>query len=177
MAWCHQAASHYLSQCWPRSLSPYGVISPQSVSALAPWDRWFYFNSLWPSDTIWKHKSGSTLAQVMACCLMAPSHYLTNLDLSSVRSNGIHLSAILQEIAQPSVTKISFVIIHLKFCSNLSGANELTPQPSHIYCIYISDLGHYCVIQWLFPCSAHVKIWISAGLMLNWHSGTNFDEV
>ena len=22
MAWCHQATSHYLSQCWPRSLSP-----------------------------------------------------------------------------------------------------------------------------------------------------------
>ena len=33
-------------------------------------------NSLWPGDTIWWHKSGSTLAQVMACCLMAPSHYL-----------------------------------------------------------------------------------------------------
>ena len=35
-----------------------------------------WVNSLWPSDTIWRHKSGSTLDQVMACCLMAPSHYL-----------------------------------------------------------------------------------------------------
>ena len=34
------------------------------------------FNSLWPSETIWRHKSGSLLAQVMACCLTAPSHYL-----------------------------------------------------------------------------------------------------
>ena len=33
-------------------------------------------NSLKPSDAIWRHKSGSTLAQVMACCLTAPSHYL-----------------------------------------------------------------------------------------------------
>ena len=33
-------------------------------------------NSLWPSDTIWWHRSGSTLDQVMAWCLMAPSHYL-----------------------------------------------------------------------------------------------------
>ena len=33
-------------------------------------------NSLWPSDTIWRQRSGSTLAQVMACCLTAPSHYL-----------------------------------------------------------------------------------------------------
>ena len=34
------------------------------------------FNPLLPSDAICQHKSGSTLAQVMACCLMAPSHYL-----------------------------------------------------------------------------------------------------
>ena len=33
-------------------------------------------NSLWPCDTIWRQRSGSTLAQVMAFCLMAPSHYL-----------------------------------------------------------------------------------------------------
>ena len=25
MAWCHQATSHYLSQCWLRSMSPYGI--------------------------------------------------------------------------------------------------------------------------------------------------------
>ena len=33
-------------------------------------------NSLWPSDTIWRQRSGSTLVQVMACCRTAPSHYL-----------------------------------------------------------------------------------------------------
>ena len=33
-------------------------------------------NSLGPSDAIWRCRSGSTLAQVMACCLTAPSHYL-----------------------------------------------------------------------------------------------------
>ena len=35
-----------------------------------------HVNSLWPSDAIWQHRSGSTLAQVMAFCLTAPSHYL-----------------------------------------------------------------------------------------------------
>ena len=40
----------------------------------SPRGQWV--NSLWHSDTIWRHKSGSTLAQVMACCLTAPSHYL-----------------------------------------------------------------------------------------------------
>ena len=28
MAWCRQATSHYLSQCWPRSMSPYGITKP-----------------------------------------------------------------------------------------------------------------------------------------------------
>ena len=34
MAWCRQATSHYLSQCWPRSLSPYGVTRPEWVKAV-----------------------------------------------------------------------------------------------------------------------------------------------
>ena len=35
------------------------------------------FSTLWPIDAIWWHRSGWTLAQVMACCLTAPSHYLS----------------------------------------------------------------------------------------------------
>ena len=57
MAWCRQATSHYLSQCWARSLSPYGITRPQCVKTLwtsEKWDRrghlgpllltWFNFN-------------------------------------------------------------------------------------------------------------------------------------
>ena len=32
MAWCHQATSHYLRQCWPRSPMPYGFTRPQWVN-------------------------------------------------------------------------------------------------------------------------------------------------
>ena len=32
MAWCHQAKSHYLSQCWPSSMLPYGITRPQWVN-------------------------------------------------------------------------------------------------------------------------------------------------
>ena len=32
MAWRRQTTSHYLSQCWPRSMSPYGVTRPQWVN-------------------------------------------------------------------------------------------------------------------------------------------------
>ena len=64
MAWCHQAADHYLNQWWPSSTIPFGITCSQ-------WVNW-----LWPGDAIWWHRTRSTLAQVMACCLTAPSHYL-----------------------------------------------------------------------------------------------------
>ena len=34
MAWCRQATRHYLNQCWPRSLPPYGVTRPQWVKTV-----------------------------------------------------------------------------------------------------------------------------------------------
>ena len=49
-------------------------------------------NSLTPSDAIWRDRSGSTLAQVMAYCLTTPSHYLNK--CWSLRCCGIHLIAI-----------------------------------------------------------------------------------
>ena len=36
MAWCHQATSHYWSQCWPRFMSPYGITRPQWGNGLVP---------------------------------------------------------------------------------------------------------------------------------------------
>ena len=33
-------------------------------------------NSSWPGDVMWWHRSGSTLGQIVACCLVATSHYL-----------------------------------------------------------------------------------------------------
>ena len=63
------------------------------------------FNSLRPSDAMWQQRSGWTLAQVMACCLTAPSHYWTNVDLSSVRSSSIHLRAILPEMPHSAISR------------------------------------------------------------------------
>ena len=63
VAWCHQATSHYLSQCWPRSLSPYGVIRPQWVN-VQDWllEAWLCHDM-----------SRSALDQAVVCCLTAPT--------------------------------------------------------------------------------------------------------
>ena len=39
ITWCHQATSHYLSQCWPRSVSPYGITRLQWVKIVATFPR------------------------------------------------------------------------------------------------------------------------------------------
>ena len=39
------------------------------------------FNALWSNDAIWRHISGSSLAQVIVFCLTAPSHYLSQCSL------------------------------------------------------------------------------------------------
>ena len=51
------------------------------ITVTSPMRKWVY--SLWPSDTIWHHRNGSTLGQVMAYCLTAPSHNLTQCWLIS----------------------------------------------------------------------------------------------
>ena len=45
MAWCRQATSHYLSQCWPRFMSPYGVTRSQWVNS--------YTAIIWTSIARW----------------------------------------------------------------------------------------------------------------------------
>ena len=47
----------------------------KAVFFLTSSNFWLIFNSLGPSDAIWRWGSWSTLVQVMACCLTAPSHY------------------------------------------------------------------------------------------------------
>ena len=32
LAWYRQATNYYLSQCWPQSMSPYGVTKPQLIT-------------------------------------------------------------------------------------------------------------------------------------------------
>ena len=75
MAWCRQATSQFLNQCWPRFLPPYSVTRPQWVNTGFD-ESSDHLQLMWLVDTIWCHRSGSTLAQVMACFLTAPSHFL-----------------------------------------------------------------------------------------------------
>ena len=101
-------------------------------------------NSLWPSDTIWRHKSGSTLAQVMACCLTTPSHYLNQCWLINSKVQWHSSECNFTRYPQPSVTVIS---LKIKFCYNLSGANELTKK-NEICCFPSLFAYSFIVAYW-----------------------------
>ena len=109
-----------------------------------------YVNSLGPSDAIWCWRSWSTLVQVMACCLTAPSHYLNQcwLIISKVRWHSSKGKFIRQEIPQPSITEIIWKIKYLKFHSNFPGANEL---PNKAFTISYPSVCFFFTTQ-RYPC-------------------------
>ena len=90
------------TSCWTHSWVA-GELTPSDVIVMFPdflaspgyQQQWcwhhFRFNSLWPNDAIWRHRSGSTLVQVMACCLTASSHYLSQCWLI-ISKIGLHPS-------------------------------------------------------------------------------------
>ena len=68
MAWCGQATSHYLNQCWPRSKPPYGITRPQWVNP--------QMDSVCGEISSAILTPSTPLIQVMAWCPQATSHYL-----------------------------------------------------------------------------------------------------
>ena len=98
-----------------RFLSLYGVTRPQWV------------NSSWPSDAKWQHRSESTLAQVMAHFLMAPSHYLNHCSLiiSEVLWPSTEGNRVLQEILKISILDMNLKIDDLRLQPHLPCANDL----------------------------------------------------
>ena len=59
MAWCRQATSHYLSQCWSRSMSSYGATRPHwfnpycAESSLGNTKNIFSFSPHWDGAGVW----------------------------------------------------------------------------------------------------------------------------
>ena len=114
------------------------------------------FNSLWPSD-IWWHRSGSTLAQVIACCLMAPGHYLIQ-----------------------SWLIISDVLWHLP-----NGTGNADRSVKNIDLTHWGRVTHICINKLtiigsdngLMPGRRQAIIWTNDRLLLIGPLGTNFSEI
>ena len=95
---------------------------------------------------IWHHRTGSTLAQAMACWLMAPSHYLSQLLLWGYRhiSQG-PMSQNLYAINAVDTNKIMHSCCFIVCASSWFALINLT----HIFQVNITGTG---AIIWLSQC-------------------------
>ena len=75
--------------------------------------KFTHVNSLGPNDAIWRQGSGSTLAQVMAYCLTAPSHYLNQCWLI--------------------IRKVQWYSSEDNFTSNISAINHWNKLENYLY--------------------------------------------
>ena len=99
-------------------------------------------NSLWPNDAIWWHRSGSTLAQVMACCLTASSHYLKQCWL------------IISEVQRHSPGRNfmrDVLIINRKHELENHLNKTLLKSPRGQWVNFLSKRGYWSITQAIFP--------------------------
>ena len=127
-------------------------------------------NSPWPSCPIWQRKSGSTLVQVTACCLTAPSHYLTQ--------HWLHISEVVWYSPEINFTEcpsciISLKIILLKLRPYLLEASELMIQYTLPLCRwYYSKL----VDQIPWEITAHLILMHIIMLSFSWFAIVSADS-
>ena len=127
--WCHAFlyALYFLLWGWKITLGLLLLLSSSHWCGTAGWfyDVWIIINSLWPSDAI--YRSGSSLSQAMACCPMAPSHYLNQcwLFISDVMCHWFESNFGLS--AQATILYNELINYTYKITApSLPGANELS---------------------------------------------------
>ena len=137
MAWCHQATNHYLSQCWPRSLSPYGITRPQWVNEkclkvsptkcciLTHWGRVLHIYAS-VNQTIIGSDNGLSPGQRQAILW-------TNAAIFLIGPLGINFSEILMEIQTFSFKKLRLKMSSAKWRPSCLGLNLLTPSPCTLH--------------------------------------------
>ena len=81
MAWCRQATSHYLSQCWPRFMPPYGVTRPQWINVTC------LFSGLKISIMIQRSRLRRPISKISMILLIDAKTWMTSLIIMfAVRS-------------------------------------------------------------------------------------------
>ena len=130
MAWCRHAPSHYLSQCWLRSISPYGMTRPQwaeaSTKCLAICRLHFQLHFL---ELKFSHPDTAPSHYLNWCC------FIINLTSTNISKQKV------------SFKKIHFKILSAKCCPFNSGLNILMQLMVcivwflyfiHLYCTWAS---------------------------------------
>ena len=156
MAWCRQATSHYLSQCWPRSLSPYGITKPQWVNCFI-----FFFqnmetmvNRLWRLRVAWPFQDPVDADEVRFRLILKILYPASKLVLWHRIRKGhvLHLSVLLAICW--SVTFSRFSHIYGKLFTGLIAylVNTFIMMHPRPYCILVTH-------HWIPAVSWHLISW------------------
>ena len=156
--------------------------------AHCPSTLWRRSRALWHTDEIQPHRTWSTLAQVMACCLTHPVITWTNVDFLFVRFCSIHLGEISQRVSEPPFCIMRLKIIPMKVLPHLQRVNELrcpvrrmakviswvrevplvltciSPRDAFVY-IHTSEIGESS--EWMIY--RERVCWCLADIIILWH--------
>ena len=120
------------------NLSQWYVLNKQAFPLILEW----YSHICWPRcDTIWCQRSGSTLLEVMANCLAAPTHYLSKCWCIIKK---IHRNTPMSSLDRPSIMLL--LRSYKKNFSELSSLKLLIFQ-NNILFTSLQIIGH---ILWLW---------------------------
>ena len=129
-----------------------------------------------PSDATWSHRSGSTLAQVMACYLTAQSHCLNQWSHIKGFFIDIHLRAISQVVPKNLICCMCSERILLRLLPHLPVATELTHRGRAMH-ICVSKLTIIASDNSLSPGRRQAIIWNNVGILSIGLFGIKFSEI
>ena len=120
-----------------------------------------FLDALWTSDANWWQRSELTLAQVMACCLKSPSHYLNQCWLIT--------KGVLWHSNESNFTRSAHVLdLYLVFVDYILTHLLLVPH------ICIREPGQHWLRQWLVAYSAPSHCLNQCWPIVNWTPGNKF---
>ena len=164
IAWCRQATNHYLSQCWPRSLSPCGVIRPQ-------WVKVRHFTRKW----IWKYRlqsfnrnisadqEGWSRGHSRADSRFVPSQWETALLCNGVSHRlGANLKSALLKHSHPSIVRFVVYRFYVRRCRLVVRFTWKTGSWTHTFDLKI-DCSQNIITGTFFaassPCPDMDQLW------------------
>ena len=147
MAWCNQTTSHYLRQCWPRSLSPYGVIGQDELKIRQSCDRLIFY--IVNPILVRRHLYIETLPSTSATRHWNLSSWTTRTNVSYI-VNTMAADGLATQVARPSAA-----MVLTKFSLNMSTStpdglsmdkyihNNTYLTNFNVYNIPLYDTSHY----------------------------------
>ena len=108
-----------------------------------------WINVLWPSDVMWRHRSGLILALLVACFLTAPSHYLHQ---CAIWFSGSHLKPILREVIKYQFVKWVWKTHFWNYCHIYQGPMKSKNWFQQCFIVNVLVMGHWFQLSLSYIC-------------------------